>query len=179
MRLSKTLAAGAVALTALVTLTGCGGESGGGESGADGSLSKLPKAATIADVQQAVVERGVACDKLRQSREGMSYMEDEAKDPAWGIKERAVCKDGGGDAVTLLLIGDMAKFQESLAKGGRSFSIGQNFAVAAESDSSGQSLVQNGLVVLSCDAKDREKVPSGFEIHEGLVKGCFTTNYNA
>ncbi|MFD3945081.1 hypothetical protein [Streptomyces sp. NPDC058579] len=176
MRLTKTLAAGAVALSALVTLTGCGSD----EPAADGAQSKLPKASTMADVQKAVVERGTECNELRPIREGMTYMEEEAKNPAWGIKERAACSDGGGSSVTLLLIGDMAKFQQSLAaKGGGSFAVGQNFAVAAENDSSGQSLTQNGLLVLSCEQGERDKVPSGFEIHEGLVKGCFTTNYNA
>ncbi|WP_137993572.1 hypothetical protein [Streptomyces vilmorinianum] len=175
MRLSKTLAAGAVALSALVTLTGCGDD--GGEA-ASGPLSNLPKASTMADVQKAVVERGVSCDQLRKSSQENDYMEDEAKDPAWGIQERALCQDGAGRWVTMLLIGDMAKFQGALAKGSGSFSVGQNFAISAVSDYAGQSLVQNGLLVLSCNPDRREKVPSGFEIHEGLVKGCFTTNYD-
>lgn len=173
MRLTKTLAAGAVALSALVTLTGCGDDSG---AAADGPQSNLPKASTMADVQKAVVERGVACESSDQD---LAYMKEEAKDPAWGIQERTVCQDGGGGSVTLLLLGDMTKFQESLAKGGGgSLVVGQNFAVAAESDSAGQSLVKNGLLQLSCEQGERDKVPSGFEIHEGLVKGCFTTNYD-
>ncbi|MEU9702693.1 hypothetical protein [Streptomyces sp. NPDC047981] len=187
MRLTRTLATGAVALAALVTLTGCGSdESGGGSgggsgssAGAEGPLSKLPQANTMADVQKALVERGIECNELSSSREGMTYMASEAKDPAWGIKERAACHDGGGSPVTLLLIGDMAKFQTSLANTSDTFTIGQNFAVAAESDSTDQSLVQNGLLVLSCDQSIRDSVPSGFETHEGLVKGCFTTNHKA
>ncbi|MFC8273357.1 hypothetical protein ACFUJR_12665 [Streptomyces sp. NPDC057271] len=182
MRLSKTLAAGAVALTALVTLTGCGGDSGGGQegsSGTDGPLSKLPKATTMADVQKAVVERGEDCSPLEKSREGHSYMKDEAKDPAWGIQERAVCFDSAGSSVTVLLIGDMTKFQESLAKERGTFTIGQNFALAGEAESFGQTLNRNGLHTLSCDQDKRDDVPSGYEIHEGLVKPCFTTNYNA
>lgn len=173
MRLSKSLATGAVTLSALAALTGCGGSDEQTED------SGLPKADTMAAVQQFINESGAQCNELEATGDEANYMEEEAKDPAWGIKERAVCRDGEGRDVTLLLIGDMAKFQGSLAKGGATFSIGQNFAVAAASDSAGQSLVQNGLLVLSCDQGDREDVPSGYEIHEGLVKPCFTTNYNA
>ncbi|MEU6983148.1 hypothetical protein ABZ946_06955 [Streptomyces sp. NPDC046324] len=175
MRLTKNLAAGAVALTAALTLTGCGGDGG---AAAEGPLGGLPKADTMADVQKAVQERGEDCSPLEQSREGHSYMADEAKDPAWGIKERAVCFDSGGGSVTVLLLNDMTKFQESLAKGGGSFTIGQNFALAGESDSFGQALNRGGLHTLSCNKGSRDDVPSGFEIHDGLVKGCFTTNYD-
>ncbi|MFE5968330.1 hypothetical protein [Streptomyces sp. NPDC056463] len=174
MRLTKTLAIGAVALAALVTLTGCGDD--GGDAAA-GPLGGLPKAETMADVQKAVVERGVACNQLGKS-EDAGYMEEEADDPAWGIQERAVCTDDAGRSVTLLLIGDMAKFQGSLAKKRSSFTIGQNFGVAAESDYAGQSLMQSGLFTVSCDPDNRQDVPSGFEIHDGLVKGCFLTNYD-
>ncbi|MGW2204015.1 hypothetical protein [Streptomyces sp. NPDC001774] len=177
MRLRKTITAGAVALAALVTLTGCGGGSDDGGDAAAGPLAGLPKAETMADVQKAVQERGVACGKLRKSGDN-SYMEDEAKDPAWGIKERAVCRDDSGRSVTLLLIGDMDKFQGALAKKSRSFTVGQNFGVAAESDSAAQSLMQGGLFTLSCDPDDRQDVPSGYEIHDGQVKGCFFTNYD-
>ncbi|MEU7111189.1 hypothetical protein [Streptomyces sp. NPDC046182] len=173
MCLSKTLAAGAVALAALVTLTACGG---GGET-ADGPLSNLPKASTMADIQKAVLEREVACEGLGQGSE-VGYMEEEAKDPSWGIQELGSCEDDSGRQVTLLLLGDMAKFQAALAKDGGHFAVGQNFAIAAESDYAGERLVQNGLLVLSCNPERRAKVPSGFEIHEGLVKDCFTTNYS-
>ncbi|RST16155.1 hypothetical protein E2C00_22375 [Streptomyces sp. WAC05374] len=176
MRLTRTLATGAVVLSALVTLTGCGGDS---EAAPDGPLGGLPAANTMADVQKAITERGEDCSPLEKSREGQSYMEDEAEDPAWGIKERAVCSDKGGSPVTVLLIGDMAKFQESLAKDGGSFTVGQNFALAGESENFGATLNRNGLRTLSCDPDAREKVPSGYEIHEGQVKGCFTTNYDA
>ncbi|MFD0146143.1 MULTISPECIES: hypothetical protein [unclassified Streptomyces] len=175
MRPRRTITTGAVALAALMTLTACGSDEG---SAAAGPLEGLPKAQTMADVQKAVQERGVACGKLRQSGDN-SYMEKEAKDPEWGIQERAVCRDDSGRSVTLLLIGDMAKFQGALAKGSRSFTIGQNFGVAAESDYASQSLMQNGLLTVSCDPDDRQDVPSGFEIHEGLVKPCFLTNYDA
>ncbi|MFJ7070050.1 hypothetical protein [Streptomyces sp. NPDC101115] len=176
MRLTKALATGAVVLSALVTLTGCGDD---GTAASDGPLDGLPKANTMADVQKAIIERGEDCSPLEKSREGKTYMKDEAEDPAWGIKERAVCFDKGGNPVTVLLIGDMTKFQESLAKDGSSFTIGQNFALAGESSNFGATLNQNGLRTLSCDPDDRKDVPSGYEIHEGQVKGCFTTNYDA
>ncbi|MFE5631545.1 hypothetical protein ACFQ69_19825 [Streptomyces sp. NPDC056470] len=179
MRLTKNLAAGAVALAALVTLTGCGGGDSGGDAAADGGLSGLPKAETMVDVQKAVQERGEDCSPLESSREGHTYMKAEAEDPAWGIKERAVCFDRGGSSVTVLLIADMTKFQESLAKGGGSFTIGQNFALAGESEGFGANLNQAGLLTLSCNQGKRDGVPSGYEIHDSQVKGCFTTNYNA
>lgn len=176
MRLCKTFAVGVVALTALVTLTGCGGDD---KPAAEGPLGGLPKAETMADIQKAIQERGEDCSPLEKSRDGNSYMEDEAKVPAWGIQERAVCFDSGGSSVTVLLVGDMTKFQESLAKDGGSFTIGQNFALAGEAESFGETLNRNGLHTLSCNPDKRDDVPSGYEIHEGLVKSCFTTNYNA
>ncbi|MER5932980.1 hypothetical protein [Streptomyces sp. NPDC002054] len=176
MRLTKTLAAGAVALSALVTLTGCGDDGG---AGAEGPMGGLPVAKTMADVQKAVMERGEDCSPLEQSREGKTYMVDEAKDPAWGIKERAVCFDSSGNSVTVLLLEDMTKFQESLAKGSGRFTVGQNFALAGTGESFGQTLNRNGLSMLSCDPDDRANVPSGYEIQEGKVKGCFTTTYDA
>ncbi|MDT9688402.1 hypothetical protein Q5762_08535 [Streptomyces sp. P9(2023)] len=175
MRLTKTLAAGAVALSALVTLTGCGGS----DEPAEGS--GLPKAATMAEVQKFINGSGAQCNELRPYSE-TAEMAKEARDPAWSIKERAVCQDASGEYIIVLLVDDMTKFQESTAKAqakgdGKSFLIGQNFAVDPTADDTSRTVVQGGLQVMSCDPKDREDIPSGFTVSEGLAKGCFTTNY--
>ncbi|WP_137993573.1 hypothetical protein [Streptomyces vilmorinianum] len=174
MRLSKTLAAGAVALTALVTLTGCGDD--GGDAAA-GPLSGLPQANTMAELQKFITGTGAQCSELRPS--DVDGMIDESKDPAWSIKEREVCDDD----LILLLIDDMAKFQEATAKAeanggfGRDFLIGQNFALTAVGDEASQLLMQGGLTRMSCNPGDRESLPTGFTAKDGLAKGCFTTDY--
>ncbi|MFJ3581229.1 hypothetical protein ACIPPS_03180 [Streptomyces sp. NPDC090127] len=175
MRLSKTFAAGAVALTALVTLTGCGGDDPMEDSG-------LPKVDNMAALQQLINERGAQCDKLEPRGDEASYMEEEAKDPAWGIKERAVCHDAQGDDMVLLLVDDMTKLQETNVKAqakdeGKDFIIGQNFAVVPVGDGTVRALMQSGLLAMTCDPSKREDIPSGFTVTESQVKGCFTTNY--
>ncbi|MFE5617948.1 hypothetical protein [Streptomyces sp. NPDC056524] len=179
MRLTKNLAAGAVALTALVTLTACGGDSDGGVSGGDKGSSAdsgLPKASTMAELQKFIVGTGAQCDAIGPANE--VRMLEESRDPAWGIKERSVCDDH----LVLLLIDDMAKFQEAAAKAEAEpmgsvgkLLIGQNFALNNIRD--GQLLMQGGLTRLSCDQEDRDSLPSGFTAKDGLVKPCFTTDY--
>ncbi|MDT9688401.1 hypothetical protein Q5762_08530 [Streptomyces sp. P9(2023)] len=175
MRLTKTLATGAVALTALVTLTGCGSDDPMEDSG-------LPKADSMAALQQLINERGAQCNELEPTGDEAKYMLEEAKDPAWGIKERAVCQDAQGDDMVLLLISDMTKLQEANVKAvakddGKDLIVGQNFAVVPVGDDTGRALMQSGLLALTCDPKNREDIPSGFTVTESQVKGCFTTNY--
>ncbi|MEU7111191.1 hypothetical protein [Streptomyces sp. NPDC046182] len=180
MRLSKTLTAGAVALTAALSLTACGGgDSGGGVSGGDKGSSAdsgLPKASTMAELQKFIVGTGAQCDELGPS--DVVVMLEESRDPAWSIKERSVCDERR----VLLLIDDMAKFQEALAKveaksARGKILVGQNFAITAFGRETGQLLVQGGLTRLSCNSRIRESLPSGFTAKEGLAKGCFTTSY--
>ncbi|MGW2204014.1 hypothetical protein [Streptomyces sp. NPDC001774] len=181
MRLSKTLAAGAVALTALVTLTACGGDSdGGGVGGVSGGGDKgssadsgLPKAGTMAELQKFIVGTGARCDAIGPANE--VRMLEESRDPAWSIKERNVCDD----TTVLLLIDDMAKFQGAMAKAKGSVGrilIGQNFALT-NINRDGQQLMQGGLTHLSCSQEDRDSLPSGFTAKDALVKPCFTTDY--
>ncbi|MGW2016441.1 hypothetical protein [Streptomyces sp. NPDC001927] len=175
MRLTKTLAAGAVALTALVTLTGCGGDSAGGDNGSSAD-SGLPKASTMAELQKVIVGMGVQCDALGPSN--VTTMVAESKDPAWSIKERNVCDDD----IVLLLIDDMTKFQEAAAKAEAKGSvgkvlIGQNFALADLKKDTMRLLMQGGLPRMSCDQEERDSLPSGFTAKDGLAKPCFTTDY--
>ncbi|MFD0146142.1 MULTISPECIES: hypothetical protein [unclassified Streptomyces] len=176
MRLTKNLAAGAVALTALVTLTACGGDSDGGVSAGDkgsSTESGLPKASTMAELQKFVVGTGAQCDEFGPSNE--LRMLDESRDPAWSIKERGVCNE----RLVLLLIDDMTKFQEAAAKAKGSagkFLIGENFALT-NLGGDGPQLMQNGLTHLSCSQEDRDSLPSGFTAKDALVKPCFTTDY--
>ncbi|MFF5934582.1 hypothetical protein [Streptomyces sp. NPDC012508] len=177
MRLSKTLTAGAVALTAALTLTACGGgDSGGGVSGGDNGSSAdsgLPRASTMAELQKFIVGTGAQCEELGPSNE--VRMLEESRDPAWSIKERSVCDE----TMVLLLIDDMVKFQEALAKAKGSVGrilIGENFALT-NLGGSGPQLMQNGLTHLSCRQEDRDSLPSGFTAKDALVKPCFTTDY--
>ncbi|MFG2774912.1 hypothetical protein [Streptomyces sp. NPDC048350] len=180
MRLTKNLAAGAVALAALVTLTGCGdGGDGGLISGGDNGSSAdagLPKASTMAELQKFVVGTGAQCASVGRSNE--VRMLEESRDPAWSIKERSVCDE----TIVLLLIDDMAKFQAAAAKaeaeGGSvgKLLIGQNFALN-NINRDGRLLMQGGVTRLSCNQADRDSLPSGFTAKDGLVKPCFTTDY--
>ncbi|MGW0752989.1 hypothetical protein [Streptomyces sp. NPDC002587] len=180
MRLSRTLTAGA-ALIAFASLTGCGGDSDGG-SGGKGATDDLglPAAGDIASIEK-FVNQHATCSNLRTDDEGKQHWETLAKDPAWAIKERALCDDGANQRVTLLAISDMAKFQAANRKaseGGKNNKalIGKDFAVVAEGDDTGQALIKAKMLVLTCSGDDQ--IPGGFKQHKGLAEGCILTDYN-
>ncbi|MFG2644526.1 hypothetical protein ACGFYP_26565 [Streptomyces sp. NPDC048370] len=176
MRLTKTVAAGAVALSALVTLTGCGGNDNPTDD------LGLPEASDMTSLQKVVEDRGVSCTELQTTSSGaVEEMEKEAKDPAWSIKERGICKGAPGEWIVLLSIDDMSKFQTALsqaqAKGqGDAFLVGKNFAIAPQEEDTVAALMQGGLLMMSCDPKHREGIPSGSKVHEAQVKPCFLTD---
>ncbi|MCH0540231.1 hypothetical protein I3F58_11745 [Streptomyces sp. MUM 203J] len=184
MRLPKTLASGAAVLAALTTLTGCGGSDGGG--GDDGPLAGLPEGKDMASVQ-AFLNEHVGCIDLKMKEASDS-------DPEWAVKERAICRDSGGSQVTVQVISDMRKFQETHARKlaeertkdlpssaprtSADIMIGNGFSVSPVSDASVQALINAGIRMQVCDPKVREEIPSGFKVDEGLVDGCFMTDYN-
>ncbi|MGX2993626.1 hypothetical protein JNUCC64_04905 [Streptomyces sp. JNUCC 64] len=181
MRFAKTLTTGVLTLAALSGLTACGGD----DDSASGPMAglNLPKADTMAELQKLIIDTGGECSELRPRSDSFSALEEEAEKPAWSIKERAVCHDGQGDEIALALVGDMAKMQEAmkkaLAKGEPVSALtGENFVVIPEGDNTTRGLMlQGGLLLLTCDPKDKEDVPSGFAVKNTSVKGCFTTDY--
>ncbi|QYX78515.1 hypothetical protein [Streptomyces akebiae] len=168
MRIKRALTAGTAALTALVFLTGCGGE--------DDPLADLglPSASDMASLASLINEHA-ACQDLEDDPADWDYMRDEARDPAWGIKERAHCFDENGDDITLFLLNDMQKFQDQSAKAEKQWVIGQDFAVAPVSDETGQALAPSKMMFLSC--QPGFTTPSGYKKIDGLADGCVMSNY--
>ncbi|MFD9436488.1 hypothetical protein [Streptomyces sp. NPDC060002] len=200
MRLSRSLATGAAALTLLATLSGCGSDSESGSGaktgadsvfGSDGSGSSgdgteqttaggLPKASDTASIASYLNEytpcQDVATgDEYDSGNDGDAWGTDESEDPAWGIEERAVCTDGSGRPIALLTVSDMNKFQTAAKASGDEFLVGADFAVVPVGDEAIRGLQQSDLRFLSCDAD--LVVPSGFEKEPALVDGCVLTNY--
>lgn len=188
MRIKRALAIGAT-LVALTAVGACGsgddkdtrgGDTDGGKSSATGSEqtadSSLPKASDMAAVQ-AFLNKYVSCQELSTgSPESSGYLEDEAKEPSWGIREWASCDDAEGSTITLFGIKNMRMFQASVkTNGNEAFLVGQDFAVAAESSSTTQQLKSSGLMTLTCDPDFT--VPSGHKKESALVDGCLLTDY--
>ncbi|WP_405491514.1 hypothetical protein [Streptomyces sp. NBC_00096] len=177
MRLSKSITAGA-ALVALVALTGCGGGGDKGSSGPSKDDLGLPAAGDMASIEK-FINQHAKCTNLRPvDEEGKGLLEKEAKDPAWAIKERAVCDDGSRQTITLLSISDMAKFQAT-NRAGKKYEalVGKNFAVVPTDDGTVKALMNAKMLTLTCDP-DGYQIPSGYKQHKGLVEGCILTDYN-
>ncbi|MDW8808982.1 hypothetical protein P1P68_30345 [Streptomyces scabiei] len=169
MRIKRAVIAGTTALAALVLVTGCGDDDPMAGLG-------LPSASDMASLVSLINEHA-ACLDLEADPENWDYMRDEAKDPAWGIKERAYCVDDHNDDITLLLIDDMQKFQEQSAKGKESWQIGQDFAIAPVNGDTIHQLATSKMMLLSCSPG--LTVPSGYKKIDSLVDGCVITDYLA
>ncbi|MEU5770216.1 hypothetical protein ABZ782_30335 [Streptomyces asoensis] len=208
VRLSRSIATGAAALTLLVTLSGCGSDSesgsgsgtksgadsvfgsdGGADSGSEtgagdstgqSTTGGLPTASDMAAAADYLNEY-TPCQDLTTGDEydarndGEAWGPDEAEDPAWGIEERAVCTDGSGRPIALLVVPDMKKFQAAAKSSGDKFLVGEDFAVVPVGGEAIRSLQPSGLRFLTCDAD--LAVPSGFDKEPALVDGCVLTNY--
>ncbi|MFE9564093.1 hypothetical protein ACFYM0_23630 [Streptomyces sp. NPDC006487] len=193
MRLSRTLAATATAVLVLAALTGCGGDAGesgedlGGGAGISGGAPKddgapkdgadLPSAGDMASIEK-FINQHAQCNNLQPfDEDGSGLFEEEAKDPAFAIKERAVCHDGSHNVITLLVISDMAKFQAA-NRDGEKFEVivGKNFAVVPEGDNTVTALVAAKMLLLTCDPNDYQ-IPSGYKQLKGLAEGCVMTDY--
>ncbi|MGV4986307.1 hypothetical protein ACVB8X_09085 [Streptomyces sp. NRAIS4] len=174
MRMTRALAIGA-GIVALTATAGCGG--GDKKSG-----SGLPEAKDIASVASYVnkytsctgVTEGDKYDNVHVG-ENESWGTEEAKDPSWGIKERAVCKGASGDAITLLITPDMQKFQSAVKKNNEKVLVGQNFAVIPVGKEAIRGLTKSDLRFLTCDPGF--SVPSGYKKEPALVGGCVMSNY--
>ncbi|WEH16377.1 hypothetical protein [Streptomyces sp. VNUA24] len=169
MRFKRVLTAGTTALAALVLLTGCNDDDPMAELG----LLSASDMASLADL----INEHAACRDLEADPADWDYMKDEARNPAWGIKERAHCEDAYGDDITLFLIDDMQKFQQRSAKAEDSWQIGQDFAIAPVNGETIHQLADSKVLALSCSPG--LTVPSGYKKFDGLVDGCVITDYLA
>lgn len=198
VRMSRSLATGAAALTLLAALSGCGSDSesgSGSKTGADSVFGSdadsdggsgqtttdgLPQASDTASIA-SYLNRYTSCqdvatgDEYDGGNDGDAWGTDESEDPAWGIEERAVCTDDSGGPIALLTVPDMKKFQTAAKASGDEFLVGEDFAVVPVGDEAIRGLQQSELRFLTCDAG--LAVPSGFDKEPALVDGCVLTNY--
>ncbi|MER5586411.1 hypothetical protein AB0G76_14705 [Streptomyces asoensis] len=204
MRLRRAITVGALLLMS-ASMTACGGDddkgsgnsdgdgrtgasASGGKGGSGGAAgTKLPEASDMASIAYYLNQYGSCLDLTPGAEYDDSSLADHdpawgdenmTRDAAWGIQERAVCRDNYDDSSTLLLLSDMKKFQTSMhAKNYGSILIGKDFAVAPGGTETSEDLKASGLVVLSCDAE--RKIPSGYKQEPAQVDGCVLTNYYA
>ncbi|MCQ9134925.1 MULTISPECIES: hypothetical protein [Streptomyces] len=199
MRIRRAVTIGALLLLS-ATLTACddgdtkaGGNSDGdgrtgASAGAGGSAPKgggLPEASDMASIAYFLNQHGSCLDlKTGEEYDDSSLAdhdpawgdENMTREPAWGIKERAVCRDDYDDSSTLLVLSDMKKFQASMhADNYGSILIGKDFAVAPGGAETTEDLKASGLVALSCDPT--RHIPSGYKQEPAQVDGCVLTNY--
>ncbi|MFG3033298.1 hypothetical protein ACGFZJ_32900 [Streptomyces sp. NPDC048253] len=205
MRIRRAITIGALLLMS-ASLTACGGADGdAGNSDGDGKSSastgkgagkggsgesastELPEASDMASIAYYLNQYGSCLDLTPGAEYDDSSLADHdpawgddnmTRDPAWGIKERAVCRDNYDDSSTLLVLSDMKKFQTSMhAKNYGSILIGKDFAVEPGGTETIEDLKASGLVALSCDPE--RQIPSGYKQEPAQVDGCVLTNYYA
>ncbi|KQX80615.1 hypothetical protein [Streptomyces sp. Root1310] len=201
MRIRRAITIGALLLMS-VSLTACGDDSDAGDNDGDGKSSastgsgkggggsetastELPEASDMATLAYFLNEHASCLDlKAGAEYDDSNYADTDpawgeesmTQDPAWGIKERAVCMDKYNDANTLLLLSDMKKFQTSIKE--RNYSsilIGKDFAVDPGDAQTIQELKTSGLKTLHCSAE--HPIPSGYKQEPALVAGCVLTDY--
>ncbi|MET8504690.1 hypothetical protein ABZV60_08565 [Streptomyces sp. NPDC004787] len=170
MRFKRTAAVLGSALVSLAALSGCAGDSWGEEAG-------LPAAGDLAAVEK-LVSAHTMCSDLRRSSEGP--LAEQAADPAWAVRERAVCGDDSKDTVTLLSIADMEKFQQAnktAAAHGRGVRVllGRDFALAPADEATARALLKADVLLFTCEKDFR--VPDGYRKEKLLVEGCALTDY--
>ncbi|WP_328480718.1 hypothetical protein OHS71_19845 [Streptomyces sp. NBC_00377] len=204
MRLRRAITVGALLLMS-ASMTACGGDDdkaggnsdGDGKTGATASSGKggsgetanteLPEASDMASVAYFLNEHASCLDlKSGAEYDDSNYTDTDpawgeeqmTQDPAWGIKERAVCMDKYNDANTLLLVSDMKKFQTSIKEGNySSILVGKDFAVDPGDAQTVQELKTSGLKTLHCSAE--APIPSGYKQEPAQVAGCVLTDYYA
>ncbi|MFD7939221.1 hypothetical protein ACFV4T_32670 [Streptomyces sp. NPDC059755] len=202
MRIRRAITIGALLLMS-ASLTACGDDGDAGNSDGDGKSSastskgagkggsgesastELPEASDMASIAYYLNEHASCLDlKTGVEYDDSNYTdtdpawgdENMTQDPAWGIKERAVCMDKYNDANTLLLLSDMKKFQTSIKERNYgSILIGKDFAVDPGDAQTVQELKTSGLKTLHCYAE--HPIPSGYKQEPALVAGCVLTDY--
>lgn len=188
MRIRRAITVSALLLVS-ASLTACGGDGDGKvdsvNSNGKAESTGLPEASDMASIADYLNQYASCQDLTPGEKYDDSPLQD--KDPAWGedlvhelaawgIKERAVCRDNYHDSNTLILMSDMKTFQAKLKK--ENFTgllVGKDFAVKPGDDTTKQELKASGLKYLSCDPE--LQVPSGYKQEPALVDGCVTTDY--
>ncbi|MEU5304162.1 hypothetical protein ACH4YO_14470 [Streptomyces noursei] len=165
--------------------SGSGGNSGSSSSSGStteqGFSGALPEASDM-DTLARQIDLFTSCKEVKPGTEydashdgtDAAWGTQEAADPSWGIKERAVCKDFR-HPIALLLISDMRKFQTAAKKANAPFAIGKNYAVVPVGDDQIEALSPSGLAFLTC-APDFSP-PSGHRTEKALVDGCVLSDY--
>ncbi|MEV0976158.1 hypothetical protein [Streptomyces sp. NPDC049915] len=156
---------------------GAGGE-GATEQGFGGDLSE----ASDMDTLSRYIDVFTSCKDVvpgaeydaGHGAEDTAWGTQEAADPSWGIKERAVCKDFR-HPIALLLVSDMRKFQTAAKKNNDLSAIGRNYAVVPVGDDQIEALSPSGLAFLTCDPDFSP--PSGHRTEKALVDGCVLSGY--
>ncbi|WP_037676811.1 hypothetical protein [Streptomyces griseus] len=200
MRIRRAVTIGALLLMS-ASMTACGGgdDSADGNSDGDGRTGTgtdkggssqaaspgLPEASDMASIAYFLNEYASCLDLTTGAEYDDSSLADRdpawgdesmPKDPSWGIKERAACRDKYHDTNTLLVVSDMKKFQTSMKeKNYRQILIGKDFAVDPGDAQTIQELKASGLVTLYCDSE--HAIPSGFKQEPAQVDGCVLTDY--
>lgn len=192
MRPKRILAVAAL-LALSAPVTACGGGDGDGDgtstgtstgTGTGASASGLPQAkdmaAAVAYVSTyttcAGLKPGDSYDNAHSGEENEAWSpESAAEEASYGIKERAVCEDASGHAITLLLTPDMRTFQAAAKNHHEKFAVGQDFAVVPVGDEAVQALSRSQLKFLSCDPDFT--VPSGYTKEPASVDGCVLSTY--
>ncbi|MFH9550668.1 hypothetical protein [Streptomyces sp. NPDC017435] len=145
---------------------------GAADPGTAGGLPRASDMASAADYlnEYTPCQHLATGDEYDTQNDGEAWGTDEAEDPAWAIEERAVCTDGSGRPIALLIVSDMKKFQTAAKSAGDEFLVGQDFAVVPVGSQAIQDLRQSGLKFLTCKADF--SAPSGSAKSPGLVEDC-------
>ncbi|MEU9303054.1 hypothetical protein [Streptomyces sp. NPDC048269] len=202
----KSMITTVTAVTALLTLTACGGDgsespalggiSGGNEGvpqkngGADGSAPKsgtgfkgLPKAGSMAGAAR-LINGFTKCDQVSPEKNSS-----EAPDAKYGatfsVTERGYC--GRRNVTSIFMIKDPKAFQTAYKaevdkgeEGGNVNSgpiIGQDFATGSESEEAMSALLSPQSGLLMLNCHAGFNPPSGYRKEPALVKGCVLTDY--
>ncbi|EPD94351.1 hypothetical protein ACH4LN_22515 [Streptomyces albus] len=160
---------------------GAGGAREEGGGGSRAAFDGLPEGPDMASIEYYLNKYTECLDLTMGEDYGAdgsgrtAWGEEEAADPSWGIKQRAVCRDNSGNPLALLTVRDMDAFQAAAKKSGDSFLVGRDFAVVPVSDDAIRQLEPSDLMYLSCESGFT--VPSGYEKRTGTVPGCVLTDY--
>ncbi|MFD7135270.1 hypothetical protein [Streptomyces sp. NPDC059894] len=157
-----------------------GSVSGAGttEQGFDGALPEATDTTALAryvDLYTSCkeVETGDAYDAGHDGS-ATAWGTEEAADPAWGITDRAVCKDFTYP-IALLTVSDMKKFETQAKASGDEFAVGENIVVVPVGDDQVEALSHSELAFFTCD--EDFAPPSDYRTESALVDGCVLSDY--
>ncbi|MFJ3926613.1 hypothetical protein [Streptomyces sp. NPDC090022] len=165
---------------------------------AQGSLG-LPKASSLNELKQLVHPHTVDCTNMSTAADAVAVSSIDyapavdGAPSAWGIKDRAICGDLGGERRAhnlnwLSTVSDMKTLQQKAKaaqqedlKDGRlkatvsKLMVGENIVVETNDKSVRHGLYQLQFLYLNCEPGF--KAPSGYRLEKSQVDGCVLTNY--